>query len=116
MRSPSLLFSAAVIVTCWLKHVRCAVRVHIAGKVMASRKVYHAMSILKELCGLLEAKNIILEETDLEESQCIIGAYRVKGRLVCEDALKVFGACHKPQSNSSLYCSGQNCCTCTLQK
>lgn len=83
-----------------LKHVCCAVRIHIAGKVMA-RKVDHARSIWKELRSLLETENIILEEAEMEESQCIVGAYRVKGRLVCEDALKVFGARLQLQLNSS---------------
>lgn len=71
-------------------HSICAVTIHIAGAAKVGT-VDHAKAIPRELEPLLERENTILQVVSAEECDCIIGVYRLKGRLVCDDAMRVFG-------------------------
>ena len=55
-------------------------------------KTEHAIYLRRSLWKLLNDEHTTFEEGTEEECDCIIGMYRIPGRLVCKDAMSVFGA------------------------
>ena len=54
--------------------------------------VDHATAIPGKLKSLLERRNTKLQVVSAEECGCFIGVYHLKEEIVCDDAMRIFGA------------------------